>query len=101
MKTMRPPEPAFLLPFARSYRVVPGRLFAGFFPGDRDPAVGRGKLSALPDCGVTHIVNLMRETDADPLGRLRALTAPVREHFPQVPETSEQQGFVRRWRVGQ
>ena len=174
------------LPFARSYWAVPNRLLGGFYPGDRDPAVARGKLSALLDCGVTHIINLMQATEGDhagrpfhtyeqdflhlagqrglraswmrrpirdlsvpsmnqmketldvldqalasggcvyvhcwggrgrtgtvigcwlarhgesnPLNRLRQITAQAREHFPRVPETPEQQAFVRQWRIGQ
>ena len=175
-----------LLPFARSYWAAHNRVLAGFYPGDRDPAVARGKLSALLDCGVTHILNLMETTEgdhagrpfrayeqdflrlaslrglqatwtrrpirdlsvpsvtqmegtlnaldealasggcvyvhcwggrgrtgtvigcwlarhgeSDPLNRLRHLTAHAREHFPHVPETAEQQAFVRQWRIGQ
>ena len=175
-----------LLPFARSYWAAPNRLLAGFYPGDRDPAVACGKLSSLLECGVTHIINLMqaaegdhagrafhayeqdflrlaglrgiqstwtqrpirdlsvpsipqmndtldalddalatggcvyvhcwggrgrtgtvigcwlaRHGENDPLKRLRQLTAHAREHFPHVPETAEQQTFVRQWRIGQ
>jgi hypothetical protein len=192
------------LPFARSYWVTlspdtpsqrrlgtirptgPHRLLAGFYPGDRDPAVARGKLNALLDCGVTHILNLMESTEGDHAGRLfdpyeemflrladerrsaanwmrrpirdlnvptieqmtttldtvddalaaggciyvhcwggkgrtgtvvgcwlarhgeiepvqqlRRLTAHARRHFPCIPETPQQQAFVRNWRLGQ
>lgn len=192
------------LPFTRSYWVElstaaqqqrrlgtsrptgPHRLLAGFYPGDRDPAVARAKLNALFDCGVTHIINLMEATETDHIGRsfdsyeqtflqladqrqasvnwmrrpirdlniptiehmiatlnavddalaaggclyvhcwggkgrtgtvigcwlarhgepeplqqLRHLTAHAHQHFPCVPETPQQQAFVRRWRLGQ
>lgn len=54
-----------VLPFARCYWVIPGQLLAGFYPGDRDPAVARGKLEALLDGGVTHIINLMEPDEGD------------------------------------
>ncbi len=57
------------LPFTRSYWVVPHQLLGGFYPGDRDPAVARQKLTALLDCGVTHILNLMESTEDDHAGR--------------------------------
>src|SRR5687768_9664924 len=58
------------LPFARSFWVQPGKLMAGFFPGDRDPAVGHAKLAALLDCGVAHVVCLMEKNERDHAGRL-------------------------------
>jgi len=57
------------LPFARSYWVQPGKFMAGFFPGDRDPAVAGAKLAALLDCGVTHVVSLMEKNERDHAGR--------------------------------
>lgn len=58
------------LPFARSYWAVPGRILGGFYPGDRDPAVAAGKLNALLDCGVTHVISLMEPGEKDHAGRL-------------------------------
>lgn len=58
-----------LLPFARSYWVMPGQLMGGFYPGDRDPAVSAAKLDALLGCGVTHIINLMELMEGDHAGR--------------------------------
>jgi len=66
------------LPFARSYWVAPGQLLGGFYPGDRDPAVASGKLNALLDSGVTHIVNLMEPQERD---HARRLFEPYRETF--------------------
>lgn len=66
MKTSRHPT---MLPFTRSYWVRPGQLLAGFYPGDRDSAIMRGKLSALLDCGVNHIINLMQVSEGDHAGR--------------------------------
>lgn len=56
------------LPFPRSYWVEPGRLLAGFYPGDKDPAERDRKLQALLDCGVTRIFNLMEADETDHSG---------------------------------
>lgn len=66
---MRTTPNTTLLPFARSYWAAPGQLLGGFYPGDRDPAVAEGKLRALLDCGVTHIINLMLPSEGDHAGR--------------------------------
>ena len=174
------------LPFTRSYTVIPERLLAGFYPGDRDRAVARTKLNGLLNWGVTHIVNLMqtherdhagrsfhpyeaeflrlaearalparcarhsipdlavpsvahmqttldlidgalanggclyvhcwggrgrtgtvigcwlaRHGAIDPLRQLQQLTAHAHDQFGTVPETAQQQAFVRQWRAGQ
>jgi hypothetical protein len=56
-------------PFARSYWADPGKILAGFYPGDRDPVVALNKLNALLDCGVTHLCSLMERTETDHAGR--------------------------------
>lgn len=62
---MRAPHSTSSLPFARSYWAQPGKLLAGFMPGDRNPVVVEKKLDALLDCGVTHITNLMEADETD------------------------------------
>jgi protein tyrosine/serine phosphatase len=57
------------LPFQRSYWVEPGRLLAGYYPGDSDPVEADYKLQALLDCGVSRIVNLMESDETDHSGR--------------------------------
>jgi protein tyrosine phosphatase len=52
-------------PFKRSYWVEPGRLLAGYYPGDKSPAERDRKLQDLLDCGVTRIINLMEPNEAD------------------------------------
>ena len=56
------------LPFVRSYWAVPGRLLAGCYPGDKDPAEADNKLAGLVRCGVSTIINLMQETERDHSG---------------------------------
>jgi protein tyrosine/serine phosphatase len=57
------------LPFERSYWVEPGRLLAGFYPGDSDPVEADYKLQALLDSGVSRIFNLMESGETDHTGR--------------------------------
>ena len=38
-------------PFDRSYWVIPDKLLAGYYPGDREPATTHAKLQALLDSG--------------------------------------------------
>jgi len=65
------------LPFARSYWVQPGRLLAGFLPGDRDPGVAAHKLGALLDLGIGHVINLMEPAERDHGGRIFDDYVPV------------------------
>ena len=60
-------------PIPNTYWVVPSRLLAGEYPGDRGVAVARAKLRALLEGGVTHFVDL---TSA---GELVAYDALLRE----------------------
>lgn len=55
---------------------------------------GRGRTGTVLGCW------LARHGERDALGKLADLTAVKREHFRQVPETAEQQQFVRNWRAG-
>ena len=50
------------LPFERSYWADPGKLMAGYYPGEADEVTAQAKLEALLDSGVRHVVNLMKET---------------------------------------
>jgi hypothetical protein len=61
-------------PFGRSYWVEPGRLLAGFYPGDLSEQEAEQKLSALLDAGITCVVNLMEE------GELSANGQPFRPY---------------------
>ncbi len=58
------------LPFPRSYWVLSGKLLAGFYPGSPDYNEAAEKLSALLDCGIRHVINLMEEEETDHSGRL-------------------------------
>lgn len=72
-----------VVPFNRSYWVVPGRFLAGFYPSSSDPVVGRERIGRVLDAGVRHIVDLTEAGEgshvgtplADYTGDLAALTA--------------------------
>jgi len=58
---------ALQTPFPRSYWVIPGKILAGAFPGDKDSIIAQDKLQRLFDIGIRCIVNLMQpdETNHD------------------------------------
>jgi hypothetical protein len=63
-------HPAFgvslgVIPFDRSYVVVPGRLLAGVYPASDDPAETTAKLRRLLKVGVEHVVNLTEPHEAN------------------------------------
>ena len=51
------------VPFPRSYWVVPGKLLAGCYPGDKHRKEAEVKLRDLLTCGVRVVVNLMEEDE--------------------------------------
>ncbi len=55
-------------PFSRSYWVIPGRLLAGYYPGDSDMPGMDKKLNALLDCGIRTFINLMETDEIDHAG---------------------------------
>ncbi len=57
-----------VLPFNRSYWVVPGKLLAGFYPFSSDPITGRQRIESLLDVGVEHIVNLTEPGEGSHFG---------------------------------
>lgn len=52
-------------PFDRSYWVVPNKLLAGSYPGSKDSEEAREKISALVNCGIRRIINLMEEHETN------------------------------------
>lgn len=55
-------------PFGRCYWVLPGKLLAGCFPGDRDAEAAGARLSRLLDAGIRTFVNLMEVDETDHAG---------------------------------
>jgi ADP-ribosylglycohydrolase len=58
-------EPDARPPTRSSYWVVPGKLLAGSFPGDRDPTRGLPKVKAVLAVGIRTIINLMEEGETN------------------------------------
>jgi protein tyrosine phosphatase len=58
------------LPFPAAYWVIPGRLLAGQFPGDRCITTATDKLTGLLNCGVRRVVNLMEADETNHQGEL-------------------------------
>ncbi len=56
-------------PFPRSYWVIPGKLYAGAYPGDPDDSIMETKIASLLDCGICRVVNLMEASEIDHNGR--------------------------------
>ena len=50
-------------PFGRSYWVVPDKFLAGAYPGSKDDEEALPKITALVECGIRFVVNLMEEDE--------------------------------------
>ena len=57
-----------LVPFPRSYWVIPGKLLAGCYPGAKDPKEATAKLTGLINSGIRHVINLMEPDERDSSG---------------------------------
>jgi hypothetical protein len=53
-------------PLPNSYWVIPGRLLAGEYPGNPDPAQARLRLTRLRDAGIDSFVDLTEEGELPP-----------------------------------
>ena len=53
-------------PLPNTYWVLPGRLLAGEYPGDPDPAQARRRLALLHDAGIDSFVDLTEEGELPP-----------------------------------
>lgn len=74
------------LPFARSYCAAPGRLFAGCYPGDPDPAQAQTKLAGLVRCGVLCVINLMESGEVNNSGK------PFVDYRPTLEDLARKAG---------
>ncbi len=73
-------------PFHRSYWAIPGKLLAGCYPGDLDPARMDQKLKSLVHAGVTVVVSLMEESECDHAGK------PFFDYAPQLHQSAKEIG---------
>ena len=54
-----------IIPFNRSYWVLPGKLMAGEIPAAQTTEATIEKLNALAGCGIKTVINLMEATETD------------------------------------
>jgi protein-tyrosine phosphatase len=76
-------------PFERSYWVVPGKLLAGYYPGDLDKDMMSHKLNGLLSAGISTVINLMEPDEFDFYGDLfdhyeTHLTSIAQYHYMPV-----------------
>ncbi|HEY1068605.1 MAG TPA: dual specificity protein phosphatase family protein [Pirellulales bacterium] len=86
--TMHPHDPNFgaslgVVPFDRSYVVVPGRLIGGFYPASAEPAETTEKLKSLLACRVDHVINLTEAVEANYVG------LPLLDYVPELHALAE------------
>lgn len=75
----------FGVPFARSYWVVPGKLLAGYYPGDLDTSRMEKKLKGLLGVGIRYVINLMEENEQNWDGkRFRSYEDDIKRYAGQV-----------------
>jgi len=84
-------HPAFgvslgVIPFDRSYVVVPGRLLAGVYLASDDPAETTDKLRRLLAVGVDHVVNLTEPHEANWQG------VALVDYVPELNAIAAEQG---------
>jgi hypothetical protein len=88
--TPRTFDPAFgvhlgIIPFDRSYWVVPGRLLAGLYPSSDDQGEASDKLQRLLGVGVRHVINLTEPVEKNWKG------VPLSDYEPELKAIANQQ----------
>lgn len=81
------------LPFPQSYWVVPGKLLAGEYPGDLQAHLANQRISALFDCGIRHVINLMEAGEVNSQGL--PFTPYIEQMRSYAAERGEQVGWAR------
>ena len=64
--SLPPAAPALAVPLPNSYWILPGRLLAGEYPGDRRPSRAEEKLNLLVDAGIRTFVDLTESHELTP-----------------------------------
>lgn len=80
-------------PFERCYWVVPGKLLAGYYPGDLNARAATAKLTGLLDAGIRCVIAL---TGADERGRKGRPFAPYEPALVALAEARRLQVVVER-----
>ena len=66
LELINSPGDALPRPHTNCYWLVPGRVLAGEYPADDDPALMAQQMQALLDAGVTHCFDLTHDSEALP-----------------------------------
>lgn len=77
-----------VIPFERSYVVVPGRLLAGLYPASDNPPEATEKLRRLLAVGVNYVVNLTEPHEANYQG------VSLVDYVPELTALAAEQGRV-------
>ena len=80
-------NPGIPTPFPHSYWVVPGKLMAGYYPGDMDPKEAEKKLRGLIAAGIRHVINLMECNELDWHAR------PFKNYVQQMAAIASEMNF--------
>ena len=73
------------VPFPRSYWAVPGKLLAGYYPGDLDPSKMEKKLKGLLQTSIRYVINLMEENEQNWDGkRFRSYEDDIKRYAGQA-----------------
>lgn len=94
----------FPVPLYNTYWVLPGRLLAGEYPGDKSATVARQRILAMLAAGIDCFINLTTPLDRmEPYAALLAElwnTCPKSARYPDSPQIPEQRAFVAAWPLG-
>jgi Inositol hexakisphosphate len=80
MLTQPPPKPD-----PNTYWVVPGKLLAGEYPGDRDPEEARRRLRSFLEAGVSHFIDLTAVGELEPYAELLSQEAGFGTSYQRFP----------------
>ena len=80
MLTRQPPKPD-----PNTYWVVPVKLLAGEYPGDRDPEEARRRLRRFLAAGVRYFIDLTEAGELEPYAELLAEEAGSRATYERFP----------------
>lgn len=76
-----------VIPFDRSYCVIPGRFLAGFYPASDKPDEATQKLQRLLDVGINHVINLTESVEKNWAGQF------LTDYKPELVELADRQNL--------
>lgn len=79
------------LPFPRCYWVLPGKLLAGMYPGTLQEDATIRQVSALVECGIRKVINLMETDEVNDQG------LPFAPYIEKMREYAAKTGETVHW----